>query len=148
MNVRRAARLRSSAPLLPLLLALLVSGGPAPAQPAPPAAPDIPALTVAAARILDVDSGKVLAGHLVRIEGGRITAVEARKAGQAVDLDLGDVTLLPGLIDAHTHLIGGEEETPFDALRETAAGAAIAGVANARKTLLAGFTTVRDLGSR
>ncbi len=147
MKVRRAVRRRPSAPLLPFLLALLALGGPMSAQPAPPAAPETP-LTVAAARILDVDSGKVLTGHLVRIEGGRIAAVEARKAGQEVDLDLGDVTLLPGLIDAHTHLIGGEEETPFDALRETAAGAAIAGVANARKTLLAGFTTVRDLGSR
>ncbi len=71
-----------------------------------------------------------------------------RKPGQAVTHDLGDVTLLPGLIDSHTHLVGGEEKTPYDDLRETAARAAIEGVANARKTLEAGFTTVRDLGAR
>jgi imidazolonepropionase-like amidohydrolase len=62
--------------------------------------------------------------------------------------DLGDVTLLPGLIDAHVHLIGRAEETPYERLVETTARAAIEGVANARATLLAGFTTVRDLGAR
>ena len=72
----------------------------------------------------------------------------ARQAGAPIDIDLGDVTLLPGLIDAHVHLAGGEEQTPYEDLKQTAARAAIEGVANARKTLLAGFTTVRDLGSR
>jgi imidazolonepropionase-like amidohydrolase len=105
-------------------------------------------LTVAAARLLDVESGKLLDHRVVRIEGGSIVAVDTRKPGEKVDYDLGDVTLLPGLIDAHTHLVGGEEETPYDSLRETTARAAIEGVANARKTLAAGFTTVRDLGSR
>jgi imidazolonepropionase-like amidohydrolase len=111
-------------------------------------ATDAAPLTVAAARLLDVESGKILDHRVVRVEGGLIVAVEARKPGEKVDYDLGDVTLLPGLIDAHTHLVGGEEETPYDSLRETTARAAIEGVANARKTLAAGFTTVRDLGSR
>lgn len=105
-------------------------------------------LTVTAARLLEVETGKVLANQVVRIEDGVIVGVGPKKSGEAIDLDLGDVTLLPGLIDAHTHLIGGEEETPYDALRETAARAAIEGVANARKTLAVGFTSVRDLGSR
>jgi imidazolonepropionase-like amidohydrolase len=61
-----------------------------------------------------------------------------------VTYDLGDVTLLPGLIDAHTHLGGGEELTPSEELLQTDARYAVEGVANARKTLLAGFTTVRD----
>jgi imidazolonepropionase-like amidohydrolase len=105
-------------------------------------------VAVAARRVLDVETGRILADHLVRIEDGTIVAVEARKPGEAVTHDLGDVTLLPGLIDCHTHLVGGEELTPYDNLRETAARAAIEGVANARKTIEAGFTTVRDLGAR
>jgi imidazolonepropionase-like amidohydrolase len=104
--------------------------------------------TVAARRALDVESGKLLENVVVRIEKGVIVSVGARRPGEPVTHDLGDVTLLPGLIDCHTHLVGGEEETPYERLRETAARAAIEGVANARKTLDVGFTTVRDLGSR
>jgi imidazolonepropionase-like amidohydrolase len=105
-------------------------------------------VTVSARRALDVETGRLLANVVVRIEKGLITAVEARRAGENVTHDLGDVTLLPGLIDCHTHLIGGEEQTPYERLRETAARAAIEGVANARKTIETGVTTVRDLGSR
>jgi len=106
------------------------------------------ALTVTAARLLEVETGRVLCEQVIRIENGTIVSVAARAAGEQVDIDLGDVTLLPGLIDAHVHLVGGEEQTPYEDLKQTAARAAIEGVANARKTLLAGFTTVRDLGSR
>src|SRR5688572_370650 len=105
-------------------------------------------VTVSAARALDVDSGKLLANPVIRIEKGLITEVAARKAGQAVDHDLGDVTLLPGLADAHVHLTGGEELTPDEKRRETAARVALEGAANARKVLESGFTTVRDLSSR
>jgi imidazolonepropionase-like amidohydrolase len=105
-------------------------------------------LRVGADRILVVETGKVLARHVVRIEGDRIAALEPRDGQAAPDIDLGDATLLPGLIDAHVHLVGGEERTPYDDLRETTPRAAIEGVVNARKTLAAGFTTVRDLGSR
>ncbi|HTG77160.1 MAG TPA: amidohydrolase family protein [Steroidobacteraceae bacterium] len=107
-----------------------------------------PALTVTAARLLEVETGRVLRDQVIRVENGTIVAVAPRQASAPVDIDLGDVTLLPGLIDAHVHLAGGEEQTPYENLKETAARAAIEGVANARKTLLAGFTTVRDLGSR
>jgi imidazolonepropionase-like amidohydrolase len=105
-------------------------------------------VTVAAARVLEVETGRTLRDQVVRIDDGVIVAVSARAPGEIVTHDLGDVTLLPGLIDAHTHLVGGEELTPFQSLTETGPRAAIEGVANARKTLLAGFTTVRDLGSR
>ena len=105
-------------------------------------------LTLSADRLLEVETGKIVRNPVVRIEAGRIMAIGTRTADEKVDIDLGDVTLLPGLIDAHVHLIGGEEMTPYDDLRETAARAAIEGVANARRTLAAGFTTVRDLGSR
>jgi hypothetical protein len=130
-----ALPLRRPAALAPLIALL-----------AAPAAAE--SLSVAARRALDVTGGRLLEDVVVRIQEGRIAAVERRAPGEAVTHDLGDVTLLPGLIDCHTHLIGGEELTPYQELRETAARAAIEGVANARKTLLAGFTTVRDLGSR
>jgi imidazolonepropionase-like amidohydrolase len=107
-----------------------------------------PSVTVGARRALDVESGRFLLDPVVRIDNGIIAAVDTRRPGETVTYDLGDVTLLPGLIDCHTHLVGGEELTPYDDLRETAARAAIEGVHNARKTVEAGFTTVRDLGGR
>jgi imidazolonepropionase-like amidohydrolase len=66
-------------------------------------------------------------------------------------LDLGDVTLLPGFIDAHTHIIGrtlGDPLADLAVVRDYAAYGAIVGVANARVTLLAGFTTIRVVGTR
>ena len=105
-------------------------------------------VSLTADRLLEVETGKMLQQPLVQIENGRIAAVATRAAGQAVDIDLGDVTLLPGLSDMHVHLVGGEEQSPYESLVETTARAAIEGAANARKTLAAGFTTVRDLGSR
>jgi imidazolonepropionase-like amidohydrolase len=113
-----------------------------------PAAAAAQDATVSARRALDVESGRMLENVVVRIEKGLIASVGPRKAGEAVTHDLGDVTLLPGLIDCHTHLVGSEEETPYGSLRETSARAAIEGVAHARRTLEGGFTTVRDLGSR
>jgi len=132
--------MRIVASALACLLSVL-SAAPSAAQPAVPT-------TVAAARLLDVATGEMQKNVVVRIEAGRVTAVSPRAAGETVTIDLGDVTLVPGLIDCHVHLIGGEELTPYQALQETAARAAIEGVANARKTLDAGFTTVRDLGAR
>ena len=113
-----------------------------------PASAGAQTTSVAARRALDVVSGKIVENIVVRIEKGTIASVGTRKSGESVAVELGDVTLLPGLIDCHTHLIGGEEETPYDSLRQTTARAAIEGVANARKTLEAGFTTVRDLGAQ
>ena len=63
-------------------------------------------------------------------------------------IDLGDVTLLPGFIDMHTHLSGDLEGNWLDrSVTDSAADNALRGARNARKTLMAGFTTVRDLGS-
>lgn len=132
--LRRAVRL---APVLAALGACLA----APAGP-----PEV--VTVTARRLLDVEAGRIVENVVVRIEGGDITAVEPRKPGESVTYDLGDVTLVPGLIDCHTHLVGREEQTPDEELRESTAHAALEGAVNARKTLEAGFTTVRDLGSR
>jgi imidazolonepropionase-like amidohydrolase len=105
-------------------------------------------VTVTAKRMLDVETGQVIPDPWIRIEDGVITQVRRRIPTDVVLYDLGDTTLLPGLIDCHTHLIGGENLSPYGYLTQTAARAAIEGVANAHATLQAGFTTVRDLGSR
>jgi imidazolonepropionase-like amidohydrolase len=90
---------------------------------------------------------------VVVVTDGRIAAAGARlpvPAGARV-MDLGDATLLPGFIDAHTHLTGESSENWYrDAvarLRQSAPEKAIRATEYARRTVLAGFTTVRDLGS-
>src|SRR3954465_7922360 len=104
---------------------------------------------VRAARMLDVVKGEIVAAAVVVVANGKIQSVGAGNVpANARSLDLGDLTLLPGLIDAHTHLtgdIGGDWVTR--PVRELPADAALRGAMNARKTLLAGFTTVRDVGA-
>jgi len=102
-----------------------------------------------AARMVDVTAGTVVSNATVVIENGKIRSVGSRDlpAGARV-IDLGDVTLLPGFIDAHTHLTGSlEGDWVTRDVRETAADAALRGARNARLTLRAGFTTVRDVGA-
>ena len=116
---------------------------------APPAlsAQDTPTL-VRAARMLDVRSGKIVNNVSILVVGDRISAINpATPPANARMIDLGDVTLLPGFIDAHTHLSG--EIGPnmrMEPVTETAVDAAYKAVKNGRTTLLAGFTTVRDFG--
>jgi imidazolonepropionase-like amidohydrolase len=104
---------------------------------------------VRAARMLDVAKGEMISPAVVVVANGKIQSVGAGTApSNAPTLDLGDLTLLPGLIDAHTHLtddIAGDWVTR--PVRELPADAALRGAMNARKTLLAGFTTVRDVGA-
>ena len=104
---------------------------------------------VRAARIFDPAAGTVSGPVTVLIEGDRIRELNpGRPPAGATVVDLGDVTLMPGLMDLHTHLtIGIEGDWVNRAVRETAVDAALRGVRNARRTLLAGFTTVRDVGS-
>jgi imidazolonepropionase-like amidohydrolase len=107
------------------------------------------AVVIQAARLVDGRGGEPLAPAMVLVEGDRIRAVAARlavPAGARV-IDLGDTTLLPGLIDLHTHLTGSADIHWEEALvKSTPPDDAIAGVANARTTLLAGFTTCREMG--
>ena len=106
-------------------------------------------VVVRAARVLDVETGAVLGNGSVLIEEGRIAAVgQVSPPDGASLIDLGDVTLLPGLMDAHTHLgYDLEGDWVHRAVKETAADIAIRAVRNAHRTLMAGFTTVRDVGS-
>ncbi len=126
-----------------LLAALLATACQTPAAPA--------TIIVRAARIFDADSGTLQTGMRVRVEGERIAALEpdgaAVPAGATV-VDLGDRTLLPGFIDCHTHLTYDiDEGWVHRDVTETPADAALRGARNARLTLRAGFTTVRDVGS-
>lgn len=102
-----------------------------------------------AARMLDVTSGKMIGPAVIVIEGDRIMAVNPASLPKgAKEIDLGDVTLLPGLIDMHTHITGQLGLDSFvRPVRDTAADEALLGVYYARKTLLAGFTTIRNLGA-
>ncbi|HMH85831.1 MAG TPA: amidohydrolase family protein, partial [Gemmatimonadaceae bacterium] len=108
-----------------------------------------------AARMIDGTGASTVSNAAVVITDDRIVAVGpastvAIPAGARV-LDLGDVTLLPGFIDAHTHLIGrtlGDPLADVAVVKDYASYAAILGVANARSTLMAGFTTVRVVGTR
>jgi imidazolonepropionase-like amidohydrolase len=102
--------------------------------------------------LLDVVTGELLAERAVVVEGDRIVQVtgagDAPAEGPAV-VDLPDHTLLPGLIDCHSHLVGEPDDGQGYAgmLARTGAQEALSGARNARDTLLAGFTTVRDVGT-
>lgn len=117
----------------------------APAQ-APAAAPA--PVVLRAARMLDVATGQMLTNVRVVVEGRTITAVNpASVPASARVMDLGDVTLLPGLMDAHTHLTGEiGADIQLRPVVETEVDAAYRAARNGRTTLMAGFTTVRDIG--
>jgi imidazolonepropionase-like amidohydrolase len=106
-------------------------------------------LVIEAGQYLDVVQGRLVSPAVIVVEGDRIAAINPDvRPNAARTLDLRQYTLLPGLMDAHTHLnyeiVEGWETEP---VRLTAGDFALRGVPNAAKTLLAGFTTVRDLGT-
>ena len=106
---------------------------------------------VRAGKLVDVDKGVVLSDQAILIEDGRILSVQpyrAGLAGKARLLDWSAYTVAPGFMDMHTHLAGDIQNYNVEAyLKAKPEDDALAGVANARKTLQAGFTTVRDVGS-
>lgn len=144
----RLARKRGSiAVLLALVGGRCVSGCLAQAVAKPAAAVQY----VKAGKLFDSHAGRYIDGAVLVVEGSRIRSVEAAgfviPAGAKVT-DLTSSYVFPGLIDCHTHLTArADKYDEINAFRETPFLAAINGVVNAKKTLDAGFTTVRDVGS-
>ena len=108
-------------------------------------------VALSAARLIDVQSGKVTEHPVVLIENERITAVgpagSVTVPADARKIDLPGLTLLPGLIDMHVHLTGEATIGGYNSLLYTDSFWPIVGVKNAKKTLEAGFTSVRNVGS-
>ncbi len=127
------------------LLALAASALPFLASPAA-AQP----LYVAAGKLLDVESGKEIAGQCILTDAGKIVRIEACGATPegAEKVDWSSYTVLPGLIDLHTHLAdAGQSADLAEPIKTSPQATALIGAQNARTTLLAGFTTVRDVGT-
>lgn len=103
---------------------------------------------IRAGKLIDVDAGRVLADQIVLVRGTKIAAVGAalNVPRGAKIIDLSTMTVLPGLIDCHTHLADLADAEPLRVLQRSAVETAYAAIPNAAVTLLAGFTTVRDVG--
>jgi imidazolonepropionase-like amidohydrolase len=115
--------------------------------PRPPARP----VRLRAARLLDVAKGEYLEPGELLVDGERIAAVRPGSGDVPADaqvVDLGDLTLLPGLMDMEVNLLlgGPDHHSPLNPVQDDPAVRTLRAVANARRTLQAGFTTVRNLG--
>jgi imidazolonepropionase-like amidohydrolase len=108
-------------------------------------------VAVSAARLVDVATGKVVESPLVVIVDGRISAVgrqgETVAPAGAEKVDLPGVTLLPGLIDMHTHISSSPLYSGYNSLLFTDSFWAVLSTRHAKDTLNAGFTTIRNVGS-
>jgi len=124
---------------LPLLLLACCAAASAP--------PTVTAIK--AAHMLDVRSGALVDNAVVLVSGERITAAGSQLAipAGAQIIDLGNKTLLPGLIDMHTHLTGDPQDAGYSIIAKSVPRVTLTGAKNARVTLQAGFTTVRDVGA-
>ena len=135
---------RRSRPVLLVLAALAFTTA------LPASAQDKPALVlIRAGSLVDVAAGAVRAGQDILIEGNLIKAVGpalAAPAGAKV-IDLRGKTVLPGLIDCHTHITGQPENYLSDIFRKSPVDVAVTAHVYARRTLEAGFTTVRDMAA-
>lgn len=153
--MRRARLALLWLPLFAVGVAFTSLAAQAPSNPALPAAPIGKGVVVLkAARLIDGTGRPAIAGGVVVITDNKITAAGAAAsvtvpAGARV-IDLGDTTLLPGFIDAHTHIIGrvlGDPENDDAVARDYDSFGAILGTRNAQLTLMAGFTAIRNVGA-
>jgi imidazolonepropionase-like amidohydrolase len=138
--------------ILTLTTALIgTSAGIASAADAPAAAPSAPLTAIHCGHLLDVLAGKMLGPTTVIVEGKRVREVAAgsKTPAGATEIDLSSQTCLPGLIDSHTHLSSEGSPTQYvDEFHWNLADYVVRSTLYARHTLLAGFTTVRNLGDR
>ncbi len=110
------------------------------------------ATTIRADRWLDIDAGEVKSPAAIQVEGNRIVSVDPAAPANGDEIDLGDVTLLPGLMDMELNFcISGPENpdglpNPLHGVQDDPVYRTLRGTVNARTTLEAGFTTVRNLG--
>jgi imidazolonepropionase-like amidohydrolase len=107
---------------------------------------------IRAGRVLNVRTGELRANQAIVIEGDKIAQIapssEIKAAAGDTTIDLPDATLLPGLIDMHTHLTFDLNSLGYQGLSISTAREALHGARNARRTLEAGFTTVRNVGAK
>jgi imidazolonepropionase-like amidohydrolase len=108
-------------------------------------------VAIHAGHLLEVKSGKMLSDQMLVIEDGKIVSINsaagAKVASDTVRIDLPNATVLPGFIDAHTHLTM-DPKFGYETLALSTSRQALIGARNARLTLLAGFTTVRNVGAK
>jgi imidazolonepropionase-like amidohydrolase len=108
-------------------------------------------IVIRAGHVLDVKSGKLLADQAIVIEGDKIVSLGPASALQALagatTINLPNSTVLPGLIDSHVHLTGDLKNVGYRGLGISLPRATLTGARNARVTLDAGFTTVRNVGA-
>ena len=143
MNFKRFIALALSLLLSPSLLIAQKGEGAAQAK----------RVLIRAGRLVDARAGRVLTDQAILVEGDRIKEVGPAQtiavhapAGTEV-IDLSNATVLPGLIDAHTHLTGNPDQIGYASLGISVPREALFGARNARLTLEAGFTTVRNVGA-
>ena len=136
------------------LAAVLLVASPIAAAAQSPAPRDTTPLVLRAARLIDGTGAPAVRNGVVVVRGERIVAVgaEGRVAipAGARTIDLGDATLLPGFVDAHTHITGrvlGDPRRDMAAVRDFEGVEAVLSVPNAERTVMAGFTTIRNVGA-
>jgi imidazolonepropionase-like amidohydrolase len=133
------------------VVALLIVGQPIGRATGAEPATNVAPVAVRAARLLDVVAGRILENQIILIKGDTIQAVggfdQVQVPTNATVIELRQGTVLPGLIDCHTHITAQPEDYYADTFRRTPIDVAVMAHVYARRTLEAGFTTCRDVGA-